>query len=317
MQVIFASLAVLFMNMMPGLVVGATAAPMAKGVYRMRVGDITVITLSDGINRRTVEQQSQLLHGNRERMKGLLADAYPDGNMESTVNAFLIHAGAKLILIDAGNGGLGSSTMGKMLGNLQAAGYESEQIDEVYLTHMHGDHVGGLLAGTKRTFPNATVYAHKREADYWLSAANRDAAPTAAHRTFLAAKATLTPYLNAGKFMTFESNSQLSPGIRAVALFGHTPGHTAFMVESKGATMVLWGDIVHVAGVQFTDPNITIAYDSDEPAAAESRWRIMDLAAKNNWWVGGAHLAFPGIGQVKAGDDGGFVFVPVEFPEDE
>ena len=102
MQVIFASLAVLFMNMMLGLAVGATAAPTAKGVYRMRVGDITVITLSDGINRRTVEQQSQLLHGNRERMKGLLADAYPDGNMESTVNAFLIHAGAKLILIDAG-----------------------------------------------------------------------------------------------------------------------------------------------------------------------------------------------------------------------
>ena len=225
LQVLIASLALLFLNMTLCLAAGAAAAPLEKGVYRMRVGDVTVITLSDGFNQRTVAQQSQLLHGDRERIDGLLASAYPNGELQSTVNAFLIHAGAKLILVDAGNGGLGSPTMGKVIGNLRTAGYEPEQVDEVYLTHMHGDHVGGLLAGTERAFPNATVYTHKREADYWLSAANRDAAPTAAHRTFLAAKATLTPYLNAGKFMTFESNSQLSPGIRAVALFGHTPGH--------------------------------------------------------------------------------------------
>ena len=316
-QAVIFGLALLFLNMTLGLAAGAATAPMEKGVYRMRVGDITVITLSDGINQRTAEQQLQLLHGNRERISCLLANAYPDGKLESTVNAFLVHAGAKLILFDAGNGGLGSPTMGKVIGNLRAAGYEPEQIDEVYLTHMHGDHVGGLLAGTDRAFPNATVYAHKREADYWLSDANRSAAPASAQRTFQAAKATLTPYINAGKFRSFEGSLSLSPGITAEALFGHTPGHTAFLVESKGTTMVLWGDIVHVAGVQFTDPNVTIAYDSDEPAAAEARWRILAAAAKNNWWIGGAHLAFPGIGRVRAGDDGGYIFVPAEVPVDE
>ena len=316
-QVIFVSLAVLILQMTICLAAEAAAVAKEKGVYRMRVGDVTVITLSDGVNQRTVVQQSQLLHGDRERIDVLLANAYPSGELQSTVNAFLIHAGAKLILVDTGNGGLGSPTMGKVIGNLRAAGYEPAQVDEVYLTHMHGDHVGGLLAGTERAFPNATVYAHKREADYWLSDANRAAAPAAAQRTFQAAKATLTPYINAGKFRLFEGNISLSPGIRAEALFGHTPGHVAFLVESKGTAMVLWGDIVHVADVQFTDPNVTIAYDNDEPAAAEARWRILIAAAKNNWWIGGAHLAFPGIGRVQAGADGGYVFVPTEASANE
>jgi glyoxylase-like metal-dependent hydrolase (beta-lactamase superfamily II) len=317
MQAIIVLLAFLLLNAAVFPNSGAAMAPTEKGGDRMRVGDFTVITLSDGFNQRTVAQQSQLLHGNRERIDGLLASAYPNGELQSTVNAFLIDTGAKLILVDAGNGGLGSPTMGKVIGNLRAAGYEPEQVDEVYITHMHGDHVGGLLAGTERAFPNATVYAHKREADYWLSDANRAAAPAAAQRTFQAAKATLTPYINAGKFRLFEGNISLLPGIRAEALFGHTPGHVAFLVESKGTAMVLWGDIVHVADVQFTDPNVTIAYDNDEPAAAEARWRILTAAAKNNWWIGGAHLPFPGIGRVQAGDEGGYVFMPALLPADE
>ena len=104
LQVLIASLALLFLNMTLCLAAGAAAAPLEKGVYRMRVGDVTVITLSDGFNQRTVAQQSQLLHGDRERIDGLLASAYPNGELQSTVNAFLIHAGAKLILVDAGNG---------------------------------------------------------------------------------------------------------------------------------------------------------------------------------------------------------------------
>ncbi|NMC30944.1 MAG: MBL fold metallo-hydrolase [Veillonellaceae bacterium] len=280
----------------------------------MQVGDVSVIALSDGINQRTVDQQSQLLHGNRQRIDDLLANAYPDGKLESTVNAFLVHAEAKLILVDTGNGSLGSPSMGRVIGNLRAAGYEPEQIDEIYLTHMHGDHVGGLLAGTERAFSNATVYASKREADYWLSDANRDAAPAAAKRTFQAVRTALMPYIHAGKFKIFEENALLSAGVRAEPLFGHTPGHTAYLVESKGVTMVLWGDIVHVAAVQFVDPAVTIAYDTDETAAADARWRILAAAAKNKWWVGGAHLAFPGIGRVHDGEDGGYVFVPLELP---
>jgi len=285
-----------------------------RGSYKMMVGDIEVTPLSDGVNKRTVEQQLQLLYGNKEKMNDVLARAYPDGQMESTVNAFLINTGSKLVLVDTGNGKLGSSTMGNVINNLRAAGYQPEQIDEVYLTHMHGDHIGGLISGEECVFPNATVYVHKREAEYWLSDSNLNAAPANAKKGFQAAQTILAPYINIDKFKTFEGNVQLSPGIKAEEVFGHTLGHTAYFVESKGKTLVLWGDIIHVAVVQFEDPSVTIAYDSDKAEAAKTRQQILTEAAKNHWLLGGAHIGFPGLGYVQANGGDGYIFVPIDFP---
>lgn len=284
----------------------------AMGVYRMMVGDFEVIALSDGVNKRTVEAQLQLLQGDKEKLKDVLMRAYPDGQIPSSVNAFLIDTGAKLVLVDAGNGKMGSSTMGNVINNLRAAGFQPEAITDVYLTHMHADHIGGLVVGEERAFPNATVYASKIEADHWLSDSNMAAVPDAAKRTFQVAKTAITPYINAGKFMTFEGNTQLSPGIRTEALFGHTPGHTAYFVESKGKTLVLWGDIIHVGAVQFADPSVTISFDSDKAEAAKARRKILAAAAQNNWLIGGAHIAFSGLGHVRANNGNGYVFVPLD-----
>lgn len=288
--------------------------PQVKGFYQIMVGDFEVIALSDGANKRLVEQQLQLLYGNKEQIKDLLVRAYPNEQIETTVNAFLINTGAKLVLIDAGNGRMGSQTMGKVIDNLRAAGYQPERIDEVYLTHMHGDHVGGLVAGGERAFPKATVYANKSEAEYWLSDSNLNAAPAEAKRTFQAAKTAIAPYINAGMFKTFEGDSHLSPGIRAKASLGHTPGHTAYSLESKGKTLVLWGDIIHVAAVQFDDLSVTIAYDSDKEEAAKTRQQILAEAAENGWLIGGAHLAFPGLGYVRTNHGNGYSFLPVDYP---
>lgn len=283
-----------------------------RGSFRMMVEDFEVTVLSDGVNARAVEQQLQLLYGDKEKMKAVLERTYPTGQMESTVNAFLINTGSKLVLVDTGNGKLGSTSMGKVLQNLRAAGYQPEAIDEVYLTHMHGDHIGGLVSGEKRVFPNATVYAHKREAEYWLDDNNLNAAPANAKRGFQTAKTVLTPYINVGNFKEFEGNVQLSPGIRAEALFGHTPGHTAYIVENKGSTLVLWGDITHVSAVQFEDPSVTISYDKNRDEAAKTRQYILAEAAKSKWLIGGAHLEFPGLGYVRANETGGYVFVPLQ-----
>ncbi|MBP1765510.1 MAG: fold metallo-hydrolase [Firmicutes bacterium] len=285
-----------------------------KGSYRMLVGDIEIIALSDGTNKRLIDQQAQLLQGDREKIKDMLVRAYPDEQMESTVNAYLINTGSKLVLIDTGNGKMGSPSMGNVVNNLRAAGCKPEQIDEVYLTHMHGDHVGGLVSGAERVFPNATVYANQREAEYWLSDSNRNEAPVDVRRTFQTVKTAITPYMIAGRFKTFDDNGSLPSGIRAGALFGHTPGHTAYFIESKGDTLVLCGDIIHVAAVQFADPSVTIAYDSDKAEAAKARQQFLAEAAENNWLIGGAHLAFPGLGYVRTNDDGGYVFVPADIP---
>lgn len=285
-----------------------------KEEYRMLVGDFEVIVLSDGINKRVLDQQLQLLQGDQEKIKDILARAYPDGQIETTVNSYLINTGSKLVLIDTGNGKMGSPTMGNVIQHLHVAGYKPEQIDEVYLTHMHGDHVGGLVSGPERVFPNATVYVSKREAEYWLNDNNRNEAPIDVRRTFQAVKTATTPYMIAGKFKTFDDNTSLSSGISVKALSGHTPGHTAYFVESKGNILVLCGDILHVAAVQFADPSVTILYDSDQTEAARTRQQFLAEAAENNWLIGGAHFTFPGLGYVQINEDGGYNFMPLDIP---
>jgi glyoxylase-like metal-dependent hydrolase (beta-lactamase superfamily II) len=205
---------------------------------------------------------------------------------------------------------LGPQT-GKLLSNLRAAGYQPEQVDEVYLTHLHTDHIGGLMAGDQRAFPNAIVRADIRDTDYWLSEENMRAAPAETERFFEASMASLSPYREAGKLNTFGGGADLIPGIQARPAYGHTPGHTMFEVQSKGEKLLLWGDIVHVAAVQFADPTVTIAYDVDPVEAEQEHWRVFDDAAKNRYMIGGAHLPFPGLGHVRNNGDNTYAFVPL------
>ena len=177
---------------------------------------------------------------------------------------------------------------------------------------IHGDHVGGLVFGTERAFQNATIYANKKEADFWLSEGNLNAAPPDSKRFYQSAKAAITPYINAGKFKTFDGNAALFPAIKAESLVGHTPGHTGYLIESKGETLILWGDIIHVAAVQFADPTVTISFDSDNEEAVIARQRVLTEAAKKNWLIGGVHIAFPGFGYVRATDGNGYTFVPLD-----
>jgi glyoxylase-like metal-dependent hydrolase (beta-lactamase superfamily II) len=116
----------------------------------------------------------------------------------------------------------------------------------------------------------------------------------------------------AGKVHPFDGATELFPGIRAIPAYGHTPGHTAYMVESQGQRLLLWGDIIHVAEVQFADPDITIDYDVDRHAASASRKRLLSDAAQQGYLVGGAHLSFPGLGHVRA-DPTGDSWIPLPY----
>jgi glyoxylase-like metal-dependent hydrolase (beta-lactamase superfamily II) len=289
-------------------------APMQKtqapGFHRMMVGDTEVTVLSDGTIKLPV---LQLLRGDRAKLAEALKRGFLTEQVETSVNAFLVNTGSKLVLIDTGAGQLFGPTVGQLLANLRAAGYTPEQVDEVYITHLHGDHVGGVLAGTARAFPNATLRLDKREADYWLSEANMAAAPAEAKRFFEGAMLTTKPYIAAGRMRPFEGSTELVPGVRAVSTYGHTPGHTIYTVESKGEKLVLWGDLMHVAAVQFDDPSVVIQFDSDNAAAMRARMAAYDEAAKNGWMVGAAHLSFPGVGRLRANGNGGYTFVPLNY----
>ena len=295
--------------------VAHAGAPMAKGQapgwFRMHVGDFEVTALSDG----TIELPVDTLLTNTtpDKVKKALAAFYLKAPVELSVNAFLVNTGSKLVLIDAGAAGLFGPTLGKFLANLKASGYQPEQVDEIYITHMHPDHVGGLAAGDKAVFPNAVVRAAKAEGDFWLTPANMDAAPAAMKDFFKGAMASLSPYVKSGKFKPIEgAEAELVPGVHATSAFGHTPGHTIYAIESKGEKMVFWGDLMHVAAVQFPDPSVTIQFDSDSKAAAPQRKKAFAEAATKGYFVGVAHISFPGIGRLrKAG--AGFEWVPVNY----
>jgi glyoxylase-like metal-dependent hydrolase (beta-lactamase superfamily II) len=124
--------------------------------------------------------------------------------------------------------------------------------------------------------------------------------------------ASLNPYVAAGKFKPFDGNTELVLGVRAMASHGHTPGHTTYIVESKGEKLALLGDLVHVAAVQFPDPSVTIHFDTDSKAAAVQRKRAFADAAKQGYWVGAAHISFPGIGHIRA-DGKGYTWVPANY----
>ena len=309
----FAALAAVLAVTLPlGSAVQA-AAPQQKtqapGYYRFMLGDVEITALSDG----TFQMDTgEMLHISPQQLAPALTRAYLKSPVETSVNGFLVNTGSKLVLVDTGAGTLFGPTLGRLLGNLEASGYRPEQVDEIYITHMHGDHVGGLLADGKPAYPNAVVRAARQEADFWLSKPHMDAAPKDRKEGYQAAMNMLNPYIAAGKFKPFDGDIELVPGIRARAAHGHTAGHTVYLVESKGQKLVVWGDLMHVASIQFPDPTVTISFDTDSDMAAAQRKRVFADAAEQGLWVAGAHLSFPGIGHLRAmGPE--YLFVPANY----
>lgn len=291
------------------------AAPMVKtsapAFYRVMVGDFEVTALSDGTVDLPVDQ---LLKEKPAKVGTALAKSFLTSPLETSVNAYLINTGAKLILVDTGAGALFGPTLGKLVSNMKAAGYAPEQVDEIYLTHLHPDHVGGLAAGGTVVFPDAQIRADKRDSDFWLSTANLERAPDASKGFFQGAMASLDPYVKAGKYQPFESNTELSPGVRSYASYGHTVGHTSYVIESKGQKLILVGDLIHVAAVQLDDPKITIAFDADAKAAALSRDKVFSRAAKEGDLIGASHIQFPGLGHLRATGKK-YEWVPINFTQ--
>jgi glyoxylase-like metal-dependent hydrolase (beta-lactamase superfamily II) len=282
----------------------------APGYYRMMLGDFEITALSDGTFMAPLDKL--LSNTTPAKTEKALAAAFLSNPVETSVNGFLVNTGSKLVLIDTGAGSYFGPTLGNLLVSLKAAGYTPEQVDEVYISHMHPDHIGALLSGGKPTFPNAIVRADKRESDYWVSQEHMDAAPKENKEFFKDAIESLTPYIAAGRYKPFDGDTDLVPGVRALASRGHTPGHATYVIESKGQKLALWGDLVHAAAVQFPTPSVTIGFDSDSKSAAVQREKAFLDAAKHGYWVGAAHLPFPGIGHLRTNGTG-YTWVPANY----
>jgi glyoxylase-like metal-dependent hydrolase (beta-lactamase superfamily II) len=289
---------------------GPLVKSQAPGYYRMMLGDFEVTALFYGAI--DLQPTKLLTNTTPAQVSKLLGRSFEKEPLPTSVNAFLVNTGDKLVLIDTGTGAFFGPQLGGLVANLKAAGYQPEQVDEIYITHMHVDHIGGLVSGDKLAFPNAIVRADQRDADYWLHAENAQKAPKDMADFFKMAAASMNPYISAGKFKPFDGDTSLVPGIKAVAAPGHTVGHSIYVVESKGQKLVLWGDLMHVAAVQFPQPQVTIAFDTDSKAAAAQRKKAFAQAAKEGYYVAAAHLPFPGLGHLRS-EGKGYAFVPLDY----
>ena len=292
------------------------------GFYRVSVGDLEVVALYDG---RTEIPQDFLKGMHGDSIQTLLQRAFKpiDRPMQTAVNAFLVQSGQHLVLIDTGAAACFGSALGNVQNNIKAAGYRLEDIDTVLLTHLHADHVCGLLSSTgTAAFPNATVLAAKDEAAYWLSEEIAAKAPEKAQGGFKLARDAVAPYVASGKFKTWVAGEVLLPGLTTAPSPGHTPGHSGYLFVSKGQSLLFWGDIVHSHAVQFAHPEVSIEFDSNQKMAVATRRKILADVARDRLLIAGAHLPFPGIGHVRAEKKGyqqgyqqGYQWVPVEFDQ--
>jgi len=293
------------------------AAPMQHkqipGFYRTMIGDYEVTALHDG----GAGIDSNALHGDPALIQSLLARSFQNDpkNVSATVQAFLVNTGSKLVLIDTGAGGhWGGPTLGKLVQNLKASGYKPEQVDLVLLTHLHADHAGGIYKNGKRVFPSATVMMKKADADFWLSKEIMAKAPEEAKIFFTVAQDGAAPYIAAGKWKPYEGMDEIVAGIAPYAIPGHTPGHTGYMISSKGQSLLVWGDVAHVAAVQLPHPEIGIAFDSDGAAAIKTREDLLVKLAADKTMIAAAHMPFPGLGRIRKADTGaGYDWVPATF----
>lgn len=269
----------------------------APGFYRMLVGDVEITALLDGTHPFPVD--TVMTNVRPQDVQHDLARDELAVPVQGSINAFLVNTGTALILVDTGAGLLYGDCCGKLLANLRAAGYRPEQVDQVVLTHLHKDHVGGILLGNQMAFPNAVLRVNRVDADYWLGAASKASAPDFLTSFFDSAVAATAPYIAAGRFQPFSGDAVIAPGIQAHAAPGHTAGHTTYTITSRGQSLLLWGDIVHVAAIQLQHPGATVKYDSDAKAAEQSRQVLLARAASKHLLIGAAHIAFPGLGHVR------------------
>ncbi|MHA4866340.1 MBL fold metallo-hydrolase [Duganella sp. PWIR1] len=287
------------------------AAPMvrtqAPGYYRVMLGEFEITALSDGTHPFPVD--TVMTNISPQQALQDLADADLKLPLQGSINAFLINTGGKLILVDTGAGALYGDCCGKLLANLRAAGYQPEQVDEILITHLHKDHAGGAPQ-----FPNAVLRMSQAEADYWLTPANKAAAPEFLSTFFDAAQAAVAPYKATGRFQPYQHFGPLEPGIRALPAPGHTPGHAAYLVRSKTQQLLIWGDIVHVAPIQLPHPAATVKYDSSATSAQSTRALLLQQAAAQHWIIAAAHIAFPGLGHIRQ-RQGEYQWLPLNHDE--
>ncbi|MDW4498408.1 MBL fold metallo-hydrolase [Sulfitobacter sp. D35] len=288
---------------------GAAAMPLAGGLAgtvfagapmsgvqvapfrRLKVGEFDVTTLLAGT--RAVPDPHTIFGLNVDAET--FAEASQDANIPTDQAQFfftptIVNTGSELVLFDTGLSAEGTRAA------IEAAGYTTDQVDVVVLTHMHGDHIGGMTHedGTP-TYSNARYVTGQAEYDHWAAAGNEGF------------DAKVKPF--AEQFTFLEDEGEVAGGLTAIAAFGHTPGHCCYRVESGDQQLVIGADFANHYVWSVAHPDWEVKFDMDKARAAETRRRLLDMMATDKLPFIGYHMPWPGVGYVETSGDG-FAYVP-------
>lgn len=261
--------------------------------YRVQLGEFEVTTLLSGTATRPDPQTIFGLNASAEDFAAVSQAAnIPTDKAQFFFTPTVVNTGAELMLFDTG------LSPESITGALEAAGYTAEMVDVVVITHMHGDHIGGLMSGDAPTFPNARYVAGRAEFDAWAQMGNEGfdtrMRPLADRTTMI------------------EDGASVVSGHTAVAAFGHTPGHMAHLIESGGQSLLIAADFANHYVWSLAHPDWDVKFDMDKPAAAATRKRLLDMMATDRIPFVGYHMPWPGIGYVER-QDGAYRYAPTSY----
>lgn len=256
------------------------ATAICEGVSQLEIDSVTTLfTLRD--NAKPTTQPNRLFYGKDNKDSAKVEQLSPGGTVPSSIHAFLVKKDNKLALFDTG---VGSEKGGTLLARLDSVGYAPENIDYLILTHMHGDHIGGMLMGDSAVFTRAEIYIPQIEYQYWATQSSANGQ--------LATK-TVEAYGERVHLFSLTDTTALPLGIRAMAAVGHTPGHTTYRVS--GTRLLIAGDLMHGYDLQKQDMNISPSYDINPEQAAESRKFYFQFARNKHMVIAGMHLPGNGV----------------------
>ncbi|MFD1703603.1 MBL fold metallo-hydrolase [Methylopila henanensis] len=268
----------------------ATApAPLAQ----IRIGRFTVTALTDGYADMPFSYFPGRTAAQVEAEAKAQFTARP-GGVRFLFNQYLVEDGASRILIDAGPAGSIGET-GRLPEALAARGLRPDQIDAVIVTHMHQDHMGGLVAGGQRRFPNAEVYVDRRDVVHWTDPAKRAGAPDYLQTSFRFASDLVRLY---PKLQATQGDHEIMRGLSLVDLTGHTPGHIGVRIEDGSRSLIMVSDMIFPVVHPGMGADVNFLFEQDRPAAEAMRARFFPRAAEEGALIAATHMPFPGLGRI-------------------
>jgi len=263
-----------------------TAGP---DVHTFTIGEFQAAAVRDGGGQFPNDNTTLAVNKTKADVDALLtANGLPTDQLSLSIQPLIVRTADKVMLFDTGAASTMGDFGGKLPTSLQAAGVDPASVTDIFISHDHGDHVGGLVtAEGALAFPNATV--HMSAPQWTAMQGNAQLAPIVT---------AITPKVDA-----FEPGADVAPSVKAIDIPGHTPGHSGYMITSGDASLVFIGDTAHHSVISVQRPDWTIAFDSDAPTAEASRKMYLEQWAASGQRLFAPHFPFPGVGKVeKQGD---------------